>query len=119
MLSVVDAHYVDGYKIDLTFNDNREGCVDLKEFIETTKITPFKRLRDISAFMAFTVDYTVIWDKDLDLAPEYLYYEAFKDDPDLLPLFKKWGYVSGCEESDASMMKVAEKQAEYKTRNNP
>ena len=120
MLSVVEAHYVDGFKIDLTFSDQKRGRVDLGKFIDGTTIPPFKRLRDVDVFKAFAVDYTLVWGEDLDLAPEYLYYEAFKNDPDLVPLFREWGYLSDQEmEDDASMMKVAEELAEYKTRNDP
>ncbi|MEI8186740.1 MAG: hypothetical protein WCG19_08585 [Chlorobiaceae bacterium] len=29
-----------------------------------------------------------------DLAPEYIYFQAFKGDPQLKPQFKQWGYIT-------------------------
>jgi len=37
---------------------------------------------------------TIIWANGADLAPEYIYFKAFKDDPDLQEQFKKWGYLT-------------------------
>jgi hypothetical protein len=118
MLSVTDANYVDGYRIELTFSDGRKGCVDLGEYLRDTKILPFKQLLDLAVFKAFKVERTLVWTDGLDIAPEYLYYEAFKDDSNLLPLFQRWGYVAEQDtDHDDSVLKVAEEQAEYKTRN--
>jgi hypothetical protein len=36
---------------------------------------------------------TVVWPNGADLAPEYVYFQAFKDDPKLLPQFEAWGYT--------------------------
>lgn len=93
MLSIVHANYQDDYKILLQFNDNKEGVVDLKDFILDGKIRPFKQLQDIEKFKTFQVDYTLKWNDDLDLAPEYLYYKAFEKDNSLKPKFHEWGYI--------------------------
>ncbi len=93
MLSIKNAKYIDDFKIYLQFNNNREGEVDLKEFIEKTPLKPFKRLKKREKFRDFKVDYTLIWDEDLDLAPEYLYYKTFEHDPTLKEQFIKWGYL--------------------------
>ena len=93
MLAIKDAKYIDGFKIYLQFNDNREGEVDLKDFLEKTPLKPFKRLKEIDKFKNFKVDYTLIWDEDLDLAPEYLYYKTFENDPTLKEQFIEWGYI--------------------------
>ena len=93
MLAIKDAKYIDGFKIYLQFNDNREGEVDLKDFLEKTPLKPFKRLKEIDKFKNFKVDYTLIWDEDLDLAPEYLYYKTFESDPTLKEQFIEWGYI--------------------------
>ena len=93
MLAIKDAKYIDGFKIYLQFNDNREGEVDLKDFLEKTPLKPFKRLKEIDKFKNFKVDYTLIWDEDLDLAPEYLYYKTFESDPTLQEQFIEWGYI--------------------------
>ena len=85
-------HQVD-YKISLEFNDNKKGIVDLKDFILNGKIKPFKQLQDIEKFKKFKVDYTLKWDDELDLAPEYLYFKAFKTDNSLTAKFQEWGYI--------------------------
>ena len=93
MLSVKDAKYQNDYKILVEFNDNKKGIVDLKDFIVSGKIKPFKELQDIEKFKNFQVDYTLKWDNDLDLAPEYLYFKAFENDNNLKLTFQKWGYI--------------------------
>ena len=93
MLSIINANYQDNYKISLEFNDHKNGTVDLKDFILNGKIKPFKELQDIEKFKKFKVDYTLKWDDDLDLAPEYLYFKAFETDNGLTARFQEWGYI--------------------------
>ena len=93
MLSVVNANYQNDYKIELEFNDHKHGTVDLKDFILDGKIKPFKKLQDVEKFKNFQVDYTIKWDNELDLAPEYLYFKAFEKDTSLKEQFHQWGYI--------------------------
>jgi hypothetical protein len=93
MLSIVNANYQDDYRILLQFNDNKEGVVDLKDFILDGKIKPFKQLEDIEKFKNFQVDYTIKWNDHLDLAPEYLYFKTFEKDITLQNQFHQWGYI--------------------------
>jgi len=93
MLSIINANYQDNYKISLEFNDHKNGIVDLKDFILNGKIKPFKKLQDIEKFKDFKVDYTLKWNDDLDLAPEYLYFKAFETDNSLTVKFQEWGYI--------------------------
>jgi hypothetical protein len=93
MLSVVNADYQNEYKILLQFNDDKKGVVDLKDFILNGKIKPFKQLQDIEKFKTFQVDYTLKWNDDLDLAPEYLYFKVFENDNSLKSKFQQWGYL--------------------------
>ncbi len=93
MLSVLDATYENGYKIELEFNDHKKGKVDLTELVIAGKIKPFHVLQDIEKFKNFSVDYTVKQGDKLDLAPEYLYFKAFEDDAALQDKFRTWGYV--------------------------
>ncbi len=93
MLSILKANYENEYKILLEFSDNKKGEVDLKEFIVNGKIKPFEELKNIEKFKQFQVDYTLKWNDDLDLAPEYLYFKAFEHDSTLQDKFHEWGYI--------------------------
>ena len=93
MLSILSANYKNEYKILLEFSDHKQGTVDLSDFILNGKIKPFKQLQDIEKFKQFKLDYTLKWNDDLDLAPEYLYFKAFETDTTLNSKFKEWGYI--------------------------
>lgn len=94
MLEVSYAKYISGYKIEITFSDKRSSIVDFKEILFNEERLIFKPLRDISYFQKFKVDYTIIWENGLDLAPEFLYFKAFQNDEDLQEQFKEWGYAA-------------------------
>ena len=75
------------YKIKITFNNGSQGIVDLSESLEG-KV--FKGLKDKKNFSKFKVDEelgTIVWGNGADLAPEYLYFLAFKDHKDLQSKF--------------------------------
>ena len=93
MIEVKDAKYKNDYMIEVTFNDNKKGVVDLLSLKNDKKIKPFQKLKDKNKFKNFKVDYTIKWDGDLDIAPEYLYFKAFKDNNLLKEKFQKWGYI--------------------------
>ncbi len=94
MLSIVDAQYQDGYKLYIKFNDNKEGVVDLSDLIIEAKKMPFRELQNQEVFKNFTVNYTIIWSDELDIAPEYLYFKTFEHDKNLQQQFQEWGYVA-------------------------
>lgn len=95
MLEVNKAEYAGDYNINLVFNNGRAGKADLKEVIFTDHRPVFSKLKNISNFKNFKVEHsTVVWSDELDLASEYLFYLAFKDDPDLHKQFKEWGYIA-------------------------
>ena len=55
----------------------------------------FEPLKDPDVFRALRVDEelrTIVWPNGADLAPEYIYYRAFQDDPGLEATFRNWGY---------------------------
>ena len=92
-LHVINAKPLDGYRVEVCFDDGREGIADLTEAIEGPM---FRRLRDPEVFRKFRVDeelQTIVWPNGADLAPEYIYYQAFREDPELQATFRKWGYI--------------------------
>ena len=68
---VVEARHVERYTIWLRFADGTEGDADLSDLVSWNMFAP---LRDVRAFKRFHVRYgTIIWNKQLDVAPESLY----------------------------------------------
>jgi hypothetical protein len=75
---VVQAEYVEGYRLKLVFADGSSGEVDFLPFIEKGGV--FVTLRNVEQFKSFSIDpdwNTITWnDGELDMAPETLYFEA-------------------------------------------
>ncbi|MDD2743676.1 MAG: DUF2442 domain-containing protein [Rhodocyclaceae bacterium] len=93
ILHITTAEYLHDYKLAVTFDNGCSGIADLTEVLDSGI---FKALRDTNLFSQVTVDdqmKTVVWPNGLDLAPEYVYFQAFKDDLRLLPQFEAWGYA--------------------------
>ena len=97
MLGINEARYVGSYNIQLSFNNGKEGIADLKETIFNDKRPIFSKLKSQADFSNFTVNHsTVVWPNGLDMAPEYLFYLAFKEstDADCQSQFRCWGYIT-------------------------
>lgn len=76
MIFVTDAYYVDGYKLHLAFNNQKQGVVDLADVLKQDHRPIFNELMDMNQFKKFRVDAdTVVWDNGLDLAPEFLFHK--------------------------------------------
>ena len=74
MVWILNAEYVEDYKIHVTFNNDESGIIDLKEVILNDKRPIFRELSDANKFRQFKVDFdTIVWENGLDLAPEFLY----------------------------------------------
>lgn len=92
-LHITSAEYVDDYKIEVEFNDGKKGVADLSGALHGPAFEP---LKDKSIFSNVRVDQeleTIVWENGTDLAPEFVYFQTFKDDPALQATFKQWGYV--------------------------
>lgn len=95
MLELKKAEYIGDYVLNLSFNNGKSGVVDLEQTLFNDKRTIFATLRDKSNFRNFKVEHsTIVWSDELDMAPEYLFFLAFKDEPELQDQFKAWGYVA-------------------------
>lgn len=74
---VLEARHIEGYRLELTFENGRSGIIDLKDY--TKKGGVFSRFADINYFRQFYVNKeigTLCWPDGLDIAPETLYHEA-------------------------------------------
>lgn len=94
ILHVTDAIYIGDYCVEVTFNDGRKGVANL---FQALRGPVFEPLKDKSKFAQLRVDKeleTVTWPNGADLAPEYIYFHAFKNDTVLREIFKKWGYLT-------------------------
>jgi hypothetical protein len=92
-LHVTEARYLDAYRIEVAFNDGKKGVADLSEAL---KGPIFEPLKNTQAFARFKIDEeleTIVWENGADLAPEFIYYQTFKNDDLLQAQFKAWGYV--------------------------
>jgi hypothetical protein len=94
ILHVTKAKYLKDYRVEVSFNDGKIGTVDLSLSLRGPVFEP---LKDIRIFSQLKVDKeldTIVWPNGADLAPEYLYFQALKDVPELQNKFKKWGYIA-------------------------
>ena len=81
-LHIISAEYIDGYKVQVSFNNGQSGTADLS--CVPLKGGVFSQLKEKSTFAKLKVDKelaTIVWPNGADLAPEYIYFQAFKDNP--------------------------------------
>jgi len=92
-INVIEAKYLHDYQVELKFNDGKKGVVNLENELYGTMFEP---LKDKKVFASVKLDKdidTIAWENGADLAPEFLYYESFKNDKTLANQFKEWGYI--------------------------
>ncbi|NQV18511.1 MAG: DUF2442 domain-containing protein [Armatimonadetes bacterium] len=94
MLSVTKAEYLNNFSIRLTFNNGKTGVFDFKNIIFKDHRPIFEPLKDKNYFRKFYLKYdTLVWENELDLAPEYLFFQVFKNNPEYQEMYKKWEYI--------------------------
>jgi CO dehydrogenase/acetyl-CoA synthase gamma subunit (corrinoid Fe-S protein) len=74
---ILEASYIGGYRLELTFENGKKGIVDLKGYINKGGV--FSRFSEIEYFKQFYVNKeigTLCWPDGVDIAPETLYHEA-------------------------------------------
>ena len=70
-IEVIRAEYIDGFRLQLLFNNGEQRIVDLSNSLKCPVYTP---LKDIDYFKRFSIKFnTVEWENGADFAPEYLY----------------------------------------------
>ena len=71
---IIDVDYLGNHQLDLTFNDGKEGRVDLSEWVKTHYEG---KLQDEREFIQFGLERgTLVWKQNRDISPKYLYNHA-------------------------------------------
>jgi hypothetical protein len=94
-LHITKATYLKDYTVNVAFSNGKQGTVDLRDALRGPM---FEVLRDKAMFAGLRVDdelETIVWPNGADLAPEYVYFRAFRDEPSLQEQFVRWGYIDG------------------------
>ncbi|MDD2716352.1 MAG: DUF2442 domain-containing protein [Candidatus Wallbacteria bacterium] len=76
MIWIVDAKYLEAFKVKVTFSDGTEKIADLENKIKNEKRSIFLPLKDAVFFskVRFNPEIdTIEWPNGADLAPEFLY----------------------------------------------
>ncbi|SRR5712691_9773665 len=93
IVHVIQTRYVGDFQFEVGFSDGRCGIADLRGSLNGPV---FERLHDPGFFAQGELDAevgTIVWPNGADIAPEYLYFLALRDDPGLAELFQQWGYL--------------------------
>jgi len=57
VIEIVQARYVDGYRLHLQFNNGKERTVDFKPFLCQARHADFKKYLDLNEFKKFKIVY--------------------------------------------------------------
>ncbi len=93
-LHITDARPLHDYVVAVRFDNGESGQADLLPALQGPMFAP---LLDQALFKALRVDpelKTIVWPNGADLAPEYVYFLAFRDRPELQRTFANWGYLA-------------------------
>jgi hypothetical protein len=74
---IISGKYINGYKIELAFDDGKKGIVDFSKYLKMGGV--FERFKNIDFFKNFSINEElgiITWQNELDVAPETLYSEA-------------------------------------------
>ncbi len=69
---ISNLEYLNGYRLHLTFENGKEGVVELSSYKERSGV--FSKFSDIDYFRKVYVDHGVLtWPNNVDIAPETIY----------------------------------------------
>ncbi|MBI4690063.1 MAG: DUF2442 domain-containing protein [Nitrospirae bacterium] len=77
---ILEARYIEGYKLELVFENGKKGIIDLSGYRHKGGV--FSRFSAIEYFKQFYVNKeigTLCWPDGVDIAPETLYHEATRE----------------------------------------
>jgi hypothetical protein len=71
LLEITKAEHLEGYRLLVWFNDGAIKVIDLAGYLQKPHLAP---LKEKARFRYFKLDLgTIIWDGEIDIAPEFLY----------------------------------------------
>lgn len=73
MVWLIDAKYLNDYKIWVKFNDNTEMIVNLEEYLDGTIFEPLKNVEQFKQVKFNPDSDTIEWDNGADFAPVFLH----------------------------------------------
>ncbi|MCF8128449.1 MAG: DUF2442 domain-containing protein [Deltaproteobacteria bacterium] len=74
---MISATYIEGYKIEVTFEDGARGMVDFSKYLSKGGV--FEKFKDKEFFKNFKINEelgVLTWADEIDIAPETIYAEA-------------------------------------------
>ena len=77
-ISVSKAVYMDGYKLEVEFNDNKKHVVDFGNFLKTHSHPQYNKYKKPENFKQFKIENgNIVWGKDWDMIfPVYDLYQG-------------------------------------------
>jgi uncharacterized protein YjbK len=76
LLWITNAKYLNNYRIELEFNDNKKGVLDFEPYLNKQIFEP---LKNVSFFKEFKLNsWTIEWENGADFSPEFLYNNLLK-----------------------------------------
>ena len=85
--------HLGGTRISVGFNNGRSGVGDLRELLHGPLLAPLRSDERFNEFKLSPELGTIAWPNGADLAPEAIYFQAFRNDPTLQSTFESWGYL--------------------------
>lgn len=64
---------IEGYKITLTFNDNKTKTVDLEKYLDKGIFLPLRKLSYFNKVQLNKEAGTIVWPNEADFCPDVLY----------------------------------------------
>lgn len=92
-LHIKKIKYPGEYRVKVTFNNGRTGIADLSSALASGVFEPLKKNSEFAKLRLDDELETIVWPNGADLAPEYVYFQAFKNESELQAQFKEWGYI--------------------------
>ena len=67
-LEVMNATYLDGYRLSIAFSDGKNKVVDFSKFITHTNKRALTKYKEVSNFKKFKIEHgNVVWGRNWDL----------------------------------------------------